>query len=273
MATRKVSTDKMVLAQVALIGENFGSYCMNNFLTFDDMIQYLMSFEDFRVFLPIVCSDRFDVGYFDIIKVDNIASAKAYAVMLRIFEESSALKNVVGSIGASRTPRFSRVPVETISRFVNPRKIKTARMTAHFFLPEMPLRAGMTKFGRIAMERESVKFPISFNLLSIEKHYVEGLSPVIEYFMMTGEVLSIFNVHHINAVEKLSPRILIKALEDLEPKTVALHIRSFEEIPERQRTRMRNRLISMGETVGQHVKASDRRYYRAFLNGFYKVGV
>jgi len=273
MATGKVSTDKMVQTQIALIGDDFANYCKDNFVSFDAMIQHLMSFGDFRVFLPVVCNDRFNPSFFSLVYADNVASAQALVIMARILEQAKLFSNSLGLLAKHRTPTFGRISLDMAARLVNTKKSKTARMTASFYLPEMPIRASVTSFGRDALEREGAKHAASFNLLPIDKHYVDGMPAVVEYYLMYGKVLSIFNVHHIKRVDRTSVRSLIAALEHEDSKTAALHIRAFEEIPANQRTRMRNKLVVMGQSVYQHVKASDRKYYSAFRNGFFKAGV
>lgn len=268
MTISKVSTEKQVQSQIVLIGDNFQNYCADNFDSFHDMCLRLISFRDFRVFLPIVCNDKFNSGYFNLITVNNEESALAFLVISRIYEEARLLhmKNL-------RSPGISgQLDLSQAACYVNIRKPGTCRLMAHFFLPEMPLKASFTKFGQIAMQRENVKRPYSFNLLSIGKHYVEGMPAVVEYYMMYGVVLSTFTSTAMKNVDKIHWRFLVKALEERDAHTAALHIRAFEHIPTSQRSRMRNRLISLGNEVFQHIKKSDKRYYFAFRNGFYQVG-
>ena len=266
-----VSTEKQVQAQIAEIGSNFGDYCATNFENFESMCKHLVSFKDFRVFLPIVCHQDFHPSYFSLLSIDNKESAMAIFLMNRIYENAIVIGGGSSHNVKSRTPQIGKVIMTGAGSFVNMYKSHTARFSTKFFLAEMPLRASSARFGRDAMEREKVTTAVQFNLLPIEKHFVEGVSPVIEYYMIYGKALPMLHIGNIRLGDQSSVRSLMRALEILDARTVAANIRSFEEIPTAKKERMRRRLVSIGPLVYQYLRGADKKYYSAFHNGFFSV--
>jgi len=271
MTSSKPSTEKQVQAEIAVIEKDVQMYRQEGFASFQDMCDHLISFNDFRVFLPIVCHEHFSPVWFETITINSKRRARSIFIMNRIYEQARFLGGQMGKMFAPKTPAPGSFDLRKIRDFFDLDEERTARLTAKFFIDELPIGASGTFYGKALMEREGVSQYNSFNALMIDKHYIDGLSGMVEFYMRYGRALPVFHPNNIKIGDKVNVHCLMAALEHGEAQTVALHIRAFEQISRTQFTRLSNKLKKIQLQVLPFLTRADKPYYYAFLNGFYQV--
>ena len=258
----------------------------------ENFYRFVYSLDDFRVILAVVSKKDFDINSkaFKIFKYTQLQDlfymiykkyvnlTKAFVKRMKIRHKDLASVTICDSMPFTPYDIYMK-PLRELDSFTPTEIITGFNLGANFFLNHIPYIEGkMQRTGPIydalvkRYEEDNVNY-VAWDKLSLKERYIKGWEPVVENFILTGEMLvemryiTDANIRS-NIFNTSTKSDLLKALQYRNLELIALYIHHYPELSDYAKRVNRPLIMRRFNELNELTKKHRRHFLRQWMDDF-----